>query len=142
MQCPLGDILLSHQSSISSMHQVSPPFYLSSRVPSSPLAFHPFPVSLPLFFPPIPTIAISQLRPLLHSPNLQPLLIFLQHTLIMVFPELLRRILSRYSLQYLGSAWMLIHKPCHKCTSALFIQFAARIEKKGREWGKDGEGYL
>lgn len=50
------------------------------------------------------TLKTLQLRLLLHLAYLQLRRIFLQHTLVMVFPELLRRVLARHTLQNLASA--------------------------------------
>jgi len=62
---------------------------------------HPFPFH---------KITNSQLSLLPHSPHPQPLRIFLQNTLIMIFPKLFRGIFTRYSFQDLGSAWMFVYE--------------------------------
>ncbi len=58
----------------------------------------------------MPTTLQFRLFP--HRPNLQPLAIFLQHTLIVVFPKLLCRILARNSLQYLRATGMFVNEVC------------------------------
>ena len=51
-----------------------------------------------------------QLRLILHRPNLHLIGILLQHALVMVFPELLRRILASDALENLGAARMLVYE--------------------------------
>ena len=54
----------------------------------------------------------SQLRLLPHRPNLQPLLILLQHALIVVFPELLRGVLARDALEDFRAAGVFVYEAC------------------------------
>jgi len=56
------------------------------------------------------SLASSQLRLLFHSPNLQLRRILLQHSLIMVFPELLRGVLPRYALEDLAAAGVFVYE--------------------------------
>ena len=53
-----------------------------------------------------------QLRLLLYRPDLKLVAVLLQHALVVVFPELLRGVLSRYSLQDLRAAGMFVYECC------------------------------
>lgn len=101
---PLAHSIYLHTSK--SQPGIPSPLPSSSQLYPSPLS-HPFPLPIPSQSP-----NTSQLRLLRHTPNPQPLTILLQHPLIMVFPELLARVLPRNPLQYLASARMLVDKPC------------------------------
>lgn len=47
-------------------------------------------------------------RLLLHLPNRQLWTVLLQHTLVMIFPELFRSILACHSFEDFGTAWMFV----------------------------------
>jgi len=80
---------------------------------------HPSPSSIPpqLLRPPLLIFNVtplltphSQLRSLLNRPNLKFLPILLQHTLIMIFPELFRGVLARYALEDFGAAGVFVYE--------------------------------
>lgn len=76
----------------------------SSSFPRPPTYPHPLPL-LPSFLPslilPDPKL---QLRLLGHGAHQQPILVLLQHALVVIFPELLAGVLARDALEDLGPA--------------------------------------